>query len=68
MDGQSASRAQPQGAQASTPAQAGAARGGVPRTVPLLFYGVLLVALIAAPMAGAYPVFVLKVLCFALFA
>ncbi|MGO4327752.1 branched-chain amino acid ABC transporter permease [Cupriavidus sp. 2TAF22] len=33
-----------------------------------LWYGLLLVALIVAPMAGAYPVFVLKVLCFALFA
>ncbi|WP_029043064.1 branched-chain amino acid ABC transporter permease [Cupriavidus sp. WS] len=33
-----------------------------------LGYGLLLVALLVAPMAGAYPVFVLKVLCFALFA
>ncbi|CAG2138626.1 branched-chain amino acid ABC transporter permease [Cupriavidus numazuensis] len=33
-----------------------------------LLYGLLLLALVAAPMAGAYPVFVLKVLCFALFA
>ncbi|MDF3834488.1 branched-chain amino acid ABC transporter permease [Cupriavidus basilensis] len=33
-----------------------------------LLYGLLLLALIVAPMAGAYPVFVLKVLCFALFA
>ena len=33
-----------------------------------LLYGLLLLALIAAPLAGAYPVFVLKVLCFALFA
>ena len=31
-------------------------------------YGLLLVALIAAPLAGAYPVFVAKLLCFALFA
>ncbi|MFC4338605.1 branched-chain amino acid ABC transporter permease [Cupriavidus numazuensis] len=31
-------------------------------------YGLLLVALVSAPFAGAYPVFVLKVLCFALFA
>ncbi|GAB7541673.1 MULTISPECIES: branched-chain amino acid ABC transporter permease [unclassified Cupriavidus] len=33
-----------------------------------LLYGLLLAALILAPVAGAYPVFVLKVLCFALFA
>ena len=31
-------------------------------------YGVLLLLLLAAPMLGAYPVFVMKVLCFALFA
>ncbi|WP_426395880.1 branched-chain amino acid ABC transporter permease [Ralstonia sp. R-29] len=31
-------------------------------------YGLLLVALIAAPLVGAYPVFVAKLLCFALFA
>ncbi|RKP45525.1 branched-chain amino acid ABC transporter permease [Trinickia fusca] len=31
-------------------------------------YGLLLVGLIAAPWIGAYPVFVMKVLCFALFA
>ncbi|QRQ84008.1 branched-chain amino acid ABC transporter permease [Cupriavidus oxalaticus] len=31
-------------------------------------YGALLACLLAAPLAGAYPVFVLKVLCFALFA
>ena len=33
-----------------------------------LLYGALLAALVLAPLAGAYPVFVLKVLCFALFA
>jgi len=33
-----------------------------------LLYGLLLLGLIVAPLAGAYPVFVLKVLCFALFA
>ncbi|MGH8786093.1 MAG: ABC transporter permease subunit, partial [Cupriavidus necator] len=33
-----------------------------------LLYGLLLLALVAAPLAGAYPVFVLKVMCFALFA
>lgn len=31
-------------------------------------YGLLLVGLLAAPWLGAYPVFVMKVLCFALFA
>ncbi|KMW44520.1 branched-chain amino acid ABC transporter permease [Ralstonia insidiosa] len=31
-------------------------------------YGLLLVALVAAPLVGAYPVFVAKLLCFALFA
>jgi len=36
-----------------------------PKTV---LYGLLLVALIAAPLVGAYPVFVAKLLCFALFA
>ncbi|MDC6263644.1 branched-chain amino acid ABC transporter permease [Ralstonia solanacearum] len=33
-----------------------------------ILYGLLLAALIAAPLAGAYPVFVAKVLCFVLFA
>ena len=31
-------------------------------------YGLLLLALIAAPFLGAYPVFVMKLMCFALFA
>ena len=31
-------------------------------------YGLLLLGLIAAPFVGAYPVFVMKLLCFALFA
>ena len=31
-------------------------------------YGVLLLALLAAPFLGAYPIFVMKLLCFALFA
>ena len=31
-------------------------------------YGLLLLALLAAPIAGAYPVFVMKLMCFALFA
>ncbi|HEY2255809.1 MAG TPA: branched-chain amino acid ABC transporter permease [Variovorax sp.] len=33
-----------------------------------IVYGLLLVALIVAPFAGAYPVFVMKLMCFALFA
>jgi branched-chain amino acid transport system permease protein len=33
-----------------------------------VLYGVLLIGLIAAPFVGAYPLFVMKVLCFALFA
>ena len=31
-------------------------------------YGLLLLGLIAAPFLGAYPVFVMKLMCFALFA
>ncbi|MDR0226671.1 MAG: branched-chain amino acid ABC transporter permease, partial [Burkholderiaceae bacterium] len=31
-------------------------------------YGLLLLGLIAAPFFGAYPVFVMKLMCFALFA
>ena len=31
-------------------------------------YGLLLLGMIAAPMMGAYPVFVMKLMCFALFA
>ncbi|MGE8375486.1 MAG: branched-chain amino acid ABC transporter permease, partial [Diaphorobacter nitroreducens] len=31
-------------------------------------YGLLLLGLIVAPFLGAYPVFVMKLLCFALFA
>ena len=38
------------------------------RVSKMALYGLLLLALVAAPFAGAYPVFVLKVLCFALFA
>ena len=30
-------------------------------------YGLLLLALLAAPFLGAYPIFVMKLLCFALF-
>lgn len=33
-----------------------------------LYYGLLVAGLVAAPLLGAYPVFVLKLLCFALFA
>lgn len=38
------------------------------QTQQRVLYSLLLLALIAAPFAGAYPVFVMKVLCFALFA
>src|SRR5688572_12821887 len=38
------------------------------KKISLVFYGALLLALIAAPFIGFYPVFVMKVLCFALFA
>lgn len=31
-------------------------------------YGILVLALIAAPFLGAYPIFVMKLMCFALFA
>ncbi|QET03261.1 MULTISPECIES: branched-chain amino acid ABC transporter permease [Cupriavidus] len=56
--------------QAGQPAVAKSANGikegsGVQKKV---LYGLLLAGLIAAPLVGAYPVFVLKVLCFALFA
>ncbi|MCO5400841.1 branched-chain amino acid ABC transporter permease [Ralstonia soli] len=37
-------------------------------SIKYVLYGLLLVALIAAPLVGAYPVFVAKLLCFALFA
>ncbi|WP_367395113.1 branched-chain amino acid ABC transporter permease [Cupriavidus sp. Agwp_2] len=37
-------------------------------TRPLLAYGLLLAALLLAPWLGAYPVLVMKLLCFALFA
>ncbi|WP_416048345.1 branched-chain amino acid ABC transporter permease [Cupriavidus basilensis] len=42
--------------------------GTMGRSARNAWYGLLLAALVLAPMAGAYPVFVLKVLCFALFA
>jgi len=38
------------------------------KKISAIAYGLLLVALIAAPFIGFYPVFVVKVLCFALFA
>ncbi|AVF38838.1 branched-chain amino acid ABC transporter permease [Pandoraea apista] len=38
------------------------------QTQQRVLYSLLLLALIVAPFAGAYPVFVMKVLCFALFA
>ena len=36
--------------------------------ISLVLYGLLLLGLIAAPFLGAYPVFVMKLMCFALFA
>jgi branched-chain amino acid transport system permease protein len=36
--------------------------------ISLVLYGLLLLALVAAPFLGAYPVFVMKLMCFALFA
>ncbi|AGW92399.1 branched-chain amino acid ABC transporter permease [Cupriavidus sp. DF5525] len=52
-----------------TPVAANAGQAGKGQGVQKkLLYGLLLLALVAAPLAGAYPVFVLKVLCFALFA
>ena len=38
------------------------------KKISLVVYGALLLALIAAPFLGLYPVFVMKVMCFALFA
>jgi len=38
------------------------------KKISILIYGVLLAALLVAPFIGFYPVFVMKVLCFALFA
>ena len=38
------------------------------KTLTAIGYGVLLVGLLLAPMLGAYPVFVMKLMCFALFA
>jgi branched-chain amino acid transport system permease protein len=38
------------------------------KKISTVVYGLLLVALILAPFFGAYPVFVMKLMCFALFA
>jgi len=38
------------------------------KKISLVVYGALLLALVAAPFMGLYPVFVMKVMCFALFA
>lgn len=38
------------------------------KTIAKVGYGLLLLGLIAAPFVGAYPIFVMKLLCFALFA
>ncbi|CAG9183253.1 branched-chain amino acid ABC transporter permease [Cupriavidus respiraculi] len=59
MDGQSVVGIRPDAAKGER---------GVRKTVPVVFYGLLLAGLLAAPWIGLYPVFVLKVLCFALFA
>ncbi len=39
-----------------------------PKNLSALGYGLLFIALLAAPLLGAYPVFVMKLMCFALFA
>ena len=39
-----------------------------PKTLSAIGYGVLFIGLLVAPMLGAYPVFVMKLMCFALFA
>lgn len=38
------------------------------KTIPTVGYGLLLVALVLAPLFGVYPMLVMKLLCFALFA
>ena len=38
------------------------------KNISVIGYGLLLVGLLLAPMLGAYPVFVMKLMCFALFA
>ena len=38
------------------------------KTLTAIGYGVLFIGLLVAPMLGAYPVFVMKLMCFALFA
>jgi len=53
--------------QTAVPVSTGTVRNGADVQKKVL-YGLLLLGLIVAPMAGAYPVFVLKVMCFALFA
>jgi len=42
--------------------------GGAAKTVTRVTYAAILVLLLAAPLLGLYPVFVMKLLCFALFA
>ena len=39
-----------------------------PKNLSALGYGLLFIALLSAPLLGAYPVFVMKLMCFALFA
>lgn len=50
----------------STPAVPAAAPAA--KRSPLIGYAVLFAAIAALPLAGAYPIFVMKVLCYALFA
>lgn len=38
------------------------------KNIATVGYGLLLLGLVAAPFLGAYPVFVMKLMCFALFA
>ncbi|WP_198971746.1 branched-chain amino acid ABC transporter permease [Xylophilus sp. ASV27] len=38
------------------------------KRISTIIYGLLLLALLVAPFAGAYPIFVMKLMCFALFA
>jgi len=55
--------------EASLPSTLTQPRKPLVRTRPLTYVGIsLAIALLAAPYAGVYPVFVMKILCFALFA
>lgn len=67
MNRQTTQQAARQGANVRTAVQLKQGES-VKRKASIGLYGLLLVGIIVAPLAGAYPVFVLKVLCFALFA